>query len=206
MKSIQPAIRQEVTRDLLNLWIHDAYTIAMSKGFHNKPLNKPYYLMLIVTEISEAIDADRKKRHVTESIPAPERNVDSISIMDEADRFTPNRRTIEWLDYFERNVKNTFEDEMADIIIRCCDFLGAIGITEVPVRNFSYSHPYPDVFGELGWYWECLLHLENHPIEERLTALINAVCDYCNLIGIDIVSHVWGKMIYNIYRIYPEQI
>lgn len=204
MKNIQSIPRQEVTRELLNMWIHDAYTIAMSKGFHNKPLNKPYYLMLIVTEISEAIDADRKHRHVTESIHAPERDVDSI--MDKAEWVTTNRRTAEWLEYFERDVKNTFEDEMADIIIRCCDFLGAIGIKEIPVIRFSYSHPYPEVFGELGWYWECLLHLEKRPIEERITALIKAVCEYCDLMGIDIVSHVWGKMIYNIYRIYPEQI
>ena len=39
-----------------------AYQIAKAHGFHEKEVSDETYLMLIITEISEAVNADRKGR------------------------------------------------------------------------------------------------------------------------------------------------
>ena len=38
-----------------------AYQNAVNHGFHEKPLEIEHYLMLVITELSEAVNADRKK-------------------------------------------------------------------------------------------------------------------------------------------------
>ena len=40
-----------------------AYLIAKSHGFHEKEESDETYLMLIITEIAEAVNADRKGKH-----------------------------------------------------------------------------------------------------------------------------------------------
>ena len=40
-----------------------AYQIAKAHGFHEKEVSDETYLMLIITEISEAVNADRKGEH-----------------------------------------------------------------------------------------------------------------------------------------------
>ena len=42
-----------------------AYSIAKAHGFHEKEYSDETYLMLIITEISEAVNADRKGEHAS---------------------------------------------------------------------------------------------------------------------------------------------
>ena len=73
--------------------IHDN---AVAKGFWDKPHSNEHYLMLVITELSEAVEAHRKGR--TASIPE--------GIEDFPDKaFVPS---------FESHVKDTVEDELAD--------------------------------------------------------------------------------------------
>ncbi len=37
-----------------------AYKTACEHGFHDKELSNSHYLMLVITELSEAVEADRK--------------------------------------------------------------------------------------------------------------------------------------------------
>ena len=39
-----------------------AYRIACDHGFHDKELSNEHCLMLVITELSEAVEADRKGR------------------------------------------------------------------------------------------------------------------------------------------------
>lgn len=84
------------------------------EGVENKNIGE--CLMLITSELSEALEADRKNHHAIGNMLNSVRNLDS-----EIDR-----------DYFkhefERAVKNSFEDELADVIIRVMDLCGAKNI------------------------------------------------------------------------------
>ena len=84
--------------------IHQA---AKEKGFWDSERETGTLLMLCVSELSEALEADRKER---------------VANLDKFDK------GIAFGDLFETYVKDTFEDELADTVIRILDLCGARGI------------------------------------------------------------------------------
>lgn len=64
-------------------------------------------LMLVVTEISEAVEADRNWKYTLPSV-----NLDMIGSIQE------NTGSLGFKEVFEKTVKNTFGDELADAVIR----------------------------------------------------------------------------------------
>ena len=91
-----------------------AYTQAKDAGFHREgeTINVGEKLMLIVSEAVEALEAHRNGKQMRESIRAVEGWVS-----DE-----------DFKTHFERAAKDTFEDELADMIIRIGDLAGSFGI------------------------------------------------------------------------------
>lgn len=82
---------------------------AMDKGFWDKVRNMGEMLMLITSEASEALEADRIGKY-----------------SDWEDRLPPFMDNIpdsEFIKIFEKEVKNSWEDEMADIVIRVMDMM-----------------------------------------------------------------------------------
>lgn len=71
-------------------------------------------LMLIVSECSEAVEALREDRLVKEH------NVEALN------QWRNSGHT--WEKIFKNNVKDTFEDELADVFIRVLDLAGGLGI------------------------------------------------------------------------------
>lgn len=85
----------------------EIHTNAVNKGFWEEPVNIAEKLMLIVTEVAEMCEADRKKRRVPESVSM----LGVIGWVDNED----------FKKSFEAHVKDTFEDELADTVIRLLD-------------------------------------------------------------------------------------
>ncbi len=83
---------------------------AKDKGFFEKEKNIGEMLCFIHSEVSEALEADRKNNYCQKK---------SIDYMNQC----------EWsLSHFRDNIKNTFEDELADVIIRVLDLCAYKGI------------------------------------------------------------------------------
>lgn len=90
------------------------YERAKEKGFHNPQREIGTILMLIVSELSEALEADRVGRYADWS-PIDEMISDGYTWEDSSMSF----------EYaFEHNIKDSFEDEIADSIIRLLDLCG----------------------------------------------------------------------------------
>lgn len=87
---------------------------AKSKGFYDKPREIGTLLMLTVSELSEALEADRlsKKAYLQEFEKAYHRNNSCESAKA----------------HFEYFVKDSFEDEIADAILRLLDICGYLNI------------------------------------------------------------------------------
>lgn len=49
-----------ITSKQLNRLRDEAYATACNKGFHDEKHSDEHYLMLVITEIAEAVQADRK--------------------------------------------------------------------------------------------------------------------------------------------------
>lgn len=88
--------------------VADAHSNAVTKGFWKKDREIGTSLMLIVSELGEALEADRNHLWSKESIP-PITEYDS---------------TENYLEAFEIFQKDTFEDEIADVFIRLADLCG----------------------------------------------------------------------------------
>ena len=95
------------------------YKTISDNGFHTDDADYKYpefkYIMLVITEVAEAVEADRKNLH--------------------ADREAFEKRSNVHPDFRERfkaYVKNTVEDEFSDIAIRLLDMMGIfkVEITE----------------------------------------------------------------------------
>lgn len=89
----------------------DIHRANCNKGFYEEP-NKQFgtMLMLIVSELAEALEADRKENHCEMSLEALDRLARQDNLSFSAD--------------FKLAVKDTMEDELADALIRILDTAG----------------------------------------------------------------------------------
>lgn len=108
MDNINGQIEAEVKNFFADLQ-KEIHSIARDKGFYEEKRNIPTRLMLIVSEISEAMEADRKDKRYIRSIQAL-----NGWTSDEDFRMA-----------FQNGCKDTFEDELADAVIRILDLAEA---------------------------------------------------------------------------------
>jgi NTP pyrophosphatase (non-canonical NTP hydrolase) len=104
--------------------IKRAHQVAKDKGFWETERNVPEMLMLVVSELAEALEALRKDHYADKSI-ADELFKD-IEINKYDDEF--NIMSGPWKAGFEKNIKSSFEDELADVAIRLFDLCGGLGV------------------------------------------------------------------------------
>lgn len=98
---------------------------AKRKGFWDSERETGTLLMLCVSELSEALEADRKGRK--NMLKTFERDMEFARL--NHDNFTPDDINYDWIvNRFETTIKDTFEDELADTVIRILDLCGARGI------------------------------------------------------------------------------
>lgn len=90
----------------LNELAKNIHSDNVARGFYDEKHENGTYLMLVVSELSEAIEADRKNRHAR------------------LDAYMCNPTP----DNFKIHVKESYEDEITDAIIRLFDHVGLLGI------------------------------------------------------------------------------
>lgn len=89
----------------------ECHNTAKAKGFWDKERNLGELLMLITSELGEALEADRK---------------DKYADLEKLDKLRQEGRAV--VSSFQETVKDTFEDELADVLIRLLDLVEAKGI------------------------------------------------------------------------------
>ena len=109
---------------MANLQLNEAckqqHQEVIEKGFTN--FEVPTLLMLIVSELGEALEADRHGNH--SNYPTFEYALKSIQKSNEP----REEREQKYKFYFEQHIKDSFEDEIADAFLRLMDLCGAFNI------------------------------------------------------------------------------
>jgi NTP pyrophosphatase (non-canonical NTP hydrolase) len=109
---------------------------AKAHGFYDsKEVNIPEKLMLIVSELGEAMEAYRKGHHC------------KFKVDIQFDLMLKSNSSSEWNYYFEHStIKDSFEDELADTIIRLLDLCGYMDINidkHIDLKmKYNESRPY----------------------------------------------------------------
>ena len=102
----------------LNKLAKEIYEGNKLRGFDVAKENIGQTLMLVVSELAEALEADRKNHHAV--LHLFEKDLEQMNQYDER---KPFRKTA-----FAMTIKDTFEDEIADAFIRLFDLAGGLGI------------------------------------------------------------------------------
>ena len=171
-------------------YVEEAHQTAMKHGWHDEKESKEHFLMLIITEIAELIQADRKNIHSRWELFC------NRLIVDVKD---PDERFKEW---FKTYIKQSFEDELADICIRVFDFIGEFNIrieqldkiqTEIN-PDFDKMSLTEQCFMVVGAITEC----DSMPINCKNILLLAE--HWAKRYGIDLEWHIKQKMRYNKLR------
>lgn len=94
----------------LNALKEQAYKTAVEHGFHEDVKPVVFYFGLVMSEAGEAINADRKGLHA-----------DAKGFEEDEANGLP------FAENFKKYIKDSVEDEIADIVIRLLDFAGLKG-------------------------------------------------------------------------------
>lgn len=107
---------------MINNLSKEIHENAKSKGFYEKEKNIGEMLCLIHSEVSEVLEADRKSKY---TYLKEEWYIKGLADANFGNSFFSDES---FKNAFESSVKDTFEDELADVVIRVLDLCAFKGI------------------------------------------------------------------------------
>ena len=168
------------TKEELNALRDECYKIACEHGWHDEQLSERHFLCLVITELSEAVEADRKGRH------------------SRANEFHKPPTDITG---FEHYIKDTVEDELADAAIRILDLAGLqdCDIGEAVTVRLKSADDYIllRAYFKASTFTEAVYTIvENLFFDGYELALLN-VFNLAYVMDFDLMEHIRLKMQYN---------
>ncbi len=120
--------------------ITKVHATAVEKGFWDKEFNLGEKLMLITSELGEALEADRTGKSAN---------------IEEFDKYLAGNGEVipsleSYIDQFKKHIKDSFSDELADATIRIFDLAGKMNIDlEYHIRHkMQYNSTRPKLHGK----------------------------------------------------------
>lgn len=182
----------------LNELTEAVHANALKHGWwENKPSTE-HCLMLVVTEIAEMVEADRAGKIAVINHIRKQNNLAAAQktrLIDDVDS-APDFNAA-----FTEMVKNTVEDEMADVVIRLLDLAGSLGIDFDKFSPNKYHRAFDRFsFAENAFALTKGLCRENINIFKRIQFGIHYVSGWAKCQGINLDWHVRAKMRFNANR------
>ncbi|MCQ2257858.1 MAG: hypothetical protein MJZ41_07695 [Bacteroidaceae bacterium] len=190
-------------KEILQKISDTAHGINVANGFNEAESTKRS-IALIVSELAEMLEADRKGRwskNIIEDLAKRDSNLIYGMTIRQAHQFiAAHEDSLAW---FKECVKDTVEDELADVVIRIASYLAAIGYTmELDINSedtIGYAAPNilsQDVPENIFDLMEGVVRCANmSPIE--LEKMAHYAFLYAEMLDIDLEWHVWAKLEYN---------
>lgn len=180
----------------LNKLAKEAYENAKAHGWHDEEHSREHYFMLVITELSEAIEADRKGENA---------DVDKFNEWMNRPMYLAQYTEVDRLkDAFECFIKGTVDEELADACIRLLDFAGAIDedLKEVDEEYIDYI---ADYFSKMKEFTQQIYHIIYDDLTSyRLWKPLMSIFALCKVRNIDIEWFITQKMKYNKLRPYKH--
>ena len=170
-----------------------AYRNAVVHGWHDENLSDEHFLCLVISELMEAVEADRKGMHA---------NRDNFEYYMKQRK----RGDGEFMYAFKHDIKDSVEDELSDACIRLLDLAGLRNVDFV-IQQVEYPFGSNETFTEFCFGVCRQITSSTH---ERIGFSINInvvlmdIFSYCRYKGIDIIWHIEQKMKYNELRPYKH--
>lgn len=177
-----------------------AYKTACEHGFHDEELSNEHCLCLVISELMEAVEADRKGRLGKKCKSRFEMDYNRYpALVEEEKRFKSS---------FEKNVKDSLPDELADAAIRLLDLAG---LRNISIDYFSEEAIYGASESCVGeTFTESIYAISTLPIryfyeydysfESQIGHMLLSIFGLAKHLNIDLIWHVEQKMRYNELR------
>lgn len=185
----------------LNKLSKEIYRANKAKGFHEEKHSADHMLCLVISELMEAVEADRKgcradMEHYVDILGSP---AHKNGISDD-----------DWFHLFQHTIKDSVEDELADAVIRLLDTAGALDVViDEDFIKKCFNAPNSEWLN-LSSFTEkmftlCGVLFESEMDSTRcITNTISALLIICKNIGVDIWTHIDMKLRYNGLRPYKH--
>lgn len=175
----------------LNKLRDKAYQCAVVHGWHDENLSDEHFLCLVISELMEAVEADRKGMHANRA------NFEYYMKQRKRDDG-------EFMYAFKHDIKDSVEDELSDACIRLLDLAGLRGYD---LDSFDYegsdTEDYSDMSFTESMFKICVYITDNFYRDESFIFL-NEIFAFCRDRNIDIFWHIKQKMKYNELRPYKH--
>lgn len=181
----------------LNELKEKALEVAIKKGWNNG--DSKHYICLVISELMEAVEADRKNKHA--NLGMFYSYIDRDILKDNIQRFGEDFYKGIWKGAFQTYIKDTVEDELADAFIRLLHLAGLLevrGVYKDYNINLDPIIPYKERYNNFTeWVYDVVKDLFGYdPVRVGLSHILG----YCIYHRIDIERHVIEKMKYNELR------
>ena len=181
-----------LNKEQLSAWAVDIYKNACEHGWHDKPLSPEHYCGLIMTEIAEAVEADRKGRR---SDDAEFKRALSSEAKGSDFSFTAC-----YHDY----VKGSIEEEFADVVIRLLDMSrGLYGNEMCWTDSYPLGKMYNSDKSFIENAWSFVRRVLNFGTM-NISDSVAFMYVWSEHLGIDLDQHIEWKMMYNKIRPYKH--
>lgn len=186
----------------------EIFEVNKAKGYHNENRSNEHFLMLVITELSEAVEADRCNRFAR----IDKFNIDTsynnyLATMkcygyeteEKANKYLPYnvwRRENNNRCYY-KYIKGSIEEELADSVIRLLDLVGLRGYKDLKdlllVATVSEKKTFPENIFSICK--DMIYYKYSEP--ERISYALLNIERLCSMLNIDLWLHVDLKLEYN---------
>ena len=168
--------------------ISKVYTNAVNHGWHEDVKTVNHFRMMIITEVAEAVEAHRCDRYA---------NIDAGFMLK-----MKNSTDEEKMHLYKECIKDTLEDEFADIYIRLLDLAGCQkqAVTEKAVLRYKGAVRLPKVFTERAF--EAVRKIMN--LQCSISEIIGYIERWAEMENVELLRHIEIKMAINELRPYKH--
>ena len=184
-------ITKEQTKD----FIARAYDNAVKHGFHDQSLSVGHCMMLVLSEVGEAVEADRKGLYFAQLYENARK------------AYGKSQDTTHLSKYlFEKYAKDSVEGELADVCIRLFDICGVFNV----VPDYLSAGDMRDTFDTLCkdmsfcercFMLSCLLcrceDLDTNNLSSIIGGALTFISCMAEDMNVDLIRHIELKMEYN---------
>lgn len=181
------------TKEQLQSWARRIHANATGHGWHEEEKPAFHWLGMVMTEVAEAIEADRKGRKFSE-----EAKTKYLAVTTDSEGYHVTVAIMKMA--YEDFIKGTVEEEFADICIRILDTAYELHGENMNWYDGDYQ-PYTLTFTEMAFV---LVKKILNTGMMNLTESIYFMFTWAERLGIDLAWHIEQKMVYNELRSYKH--
>lgn len=162
-----------------------AYKTACEHGFHDEELSNEHYLCLVISELMEAVEADRKGKRFNKDAKDTYELIQNIKFC----------KVI-----YDNYIKGSIEEELADAVIRLLDLCG---LRKIKLENDCLDDEVLEEYSHIfigKTFTESIFNITKNLIDRDISYSLIKIFGLAKHMNIDLLWHIEQKMRYNELR------